>query len=196
MTAKKPTHAPKRLEIINAADLLFYRKGYEKTSFADIAAVVNISRGNFYHHFKAKDEILAEVIDLRLERTRKILLKWETQNSDPEHRIRCFIRILINNQSKIMDSGCPVGTLTTELNKLEHVAKGAASQIFNLFRDWLSTQFILMGHKKNSLQYAMHVLALSQGVATLAQAYKDKKFIQREVDSMCAWLSNLDTTTP
>ena len=32
-----------RDEIVAAADLLFYRKGYEHTSFADIADVVKIS---------------------------------------------------------------------------------------------------------------------------------------------------------
>ena len=49
----KTTHA----QIVEAADRLFYRQGYEHTSFSDIAGVVQISRGNFYHHFKSKDEM-------------------------------------------------------------------------------------------------------------------------------------------
>ena len=51
-----------REQITAAADELFYRRGYEYTSFADIAAAVNLSRGNFYYHFKTKDEILDAVI--------------------------------------------------------------------------------------------------------------------------------------
>ena len=58
-----------RANIIDAADQLFYRQGYEHTSFADIADVVQISRGNFYYHFKSKDEILDAVINLRLVNT-------------------------------------------------------------------------------------------------------------------------------
>ena len=46
-----------RDQIVEAADRLFYRQGYEHTSFADIADAVQISRGNFYYHFKSKDEI-------------------------------------------------------------------------------------------------------------------------------------------
>jgi len=61
---------PTRDQIIDAADLLFYRQGFERTSFAHIAGAVKISRGNFYHHFRTKDEILAAVIDLRLTNTR------------------------------------------------------------------------------------------------------------------------------
>jgi AcrR family transcriptional regulator len=36
-----------RDSIIEAADGLFYREGFEHTSFADIAGAVRISRGNF-----------------------------------------------------------------------------------------------------------------------------------------------------
>jgi TetR/AcrR family transcriptional regulator, transcriptional repressor for nem operon len=44
--------------IIEAADWLFCERGYEHTSFADVAERVKRSRGNFYHHFKPKAEIL------------------------------------------------------------------------------------------------------------------------------------------
>ena len=62
-----------RQRIVEAADELFYRQGYEHTSFADIADSVRISRGNFYHHFKSKDDILDAVIALRLATTRDML---------------------------------------------------------------------------------------------------------------------------
>ncbi|MDH5378235.1 MAG: TetR/AcrR family transcriptional regulator, partial [Gammaproteobacteria bacterium] len=35
---------------------------------------------------------------------------------------------------------------------------------------------------------AMHLLARSQGVAVLANAYQDEKFIQREVKVLHEWL--------
>ncbi len=35
----------------------------------------------------------------------------------------------------------------------------------------------------------MHVLAVTQGVATLANAFRDEDFIRREVRRMCDWLS-------
>jgi hypothetical protein len=34
----------------------------------------------------------------------------------------------------------------------------------------------------------MHLLARSQGVATLANAFGDERFIRDEVAQMCAWL--------
>lgn len=46
--------AATRQQIVEAADGLFYERGFEATSFADIAGIVGLSRGNFYYHFKTR----------------------------------------------------------------------------------------------------------------------------------------------
>lgn len=176
--------------IVQAADDLFYRRGYEHTSFADIAEIVEISRGNFYFHFKTKDEILEAVIDRRLAGTREMFDRWEGEGSGPADRIRSFIQILIANRADIMRYGCPVGTLCTELAKLDHVSQTDANKLFTLFRTWLVRQFELLGLKDEADNLAMHLLARSQGVATLANAFNDERFIRHEVREMSDWLED------
>lgn len=176
-----------REQIVEAADRLFYQQGYEHTSFTDIAAAVRISRGNFYYHFQSKDEILEAVIAARLADTRAMLDRWETAGATPAERIRSFIHMLVANRAAIKRHGCPVGTLCTELAKLEHAAQGEANELFTLFRTWLRRQFVLLG-AADADALAMHLLARSQGVATLANAFRDEKFIRREVEQMCDWL--------
>jgi AcrR family transcriptional regulator len=177
-----------RDHIVEAADQLFYRRGYEHTSFSDIADAVQISRGNFYYHFKFKDEILDAVIEARLANTRKMLAHWEVEGKKPADRIRSFIHILIANRPHIKRYGCPVGTLCTELAKLNHPSQTEANRLFTLFRIWLCRQFELLGRKADADALAMHLLARSQGVATLANAFHDEKFIKQEVKQMCDWL--------
>ncbi|MDH5232786.1 MAG: TetR/AcrR family transcriptional regulator [Gammaproteobacteria bacterium] len=184
-----------REQIIEAADRLFYQQGFEHTSFADISQAVNISRGNFYYHFKSKDEILDAVIKLRFLRTQTLLNTWEKHNQHPLERIRSFVNILIMNQNKIISYGCPVGTLCSELNKLNHSAEADANKLFDLFRQWLGQQFILLGHVDTADELALHVLAFSQGVATLANAFSDEIFVQREVNNMGKWLDSLTIET-
>lgn len=184
-----------RSQIIATADQLFYEQGYEHTSFADIAAAVQISRGNFYYHFKTKDDILDAVIDHRLNNTRSMLEQWQQEGKEPQDRISCFINILIANQSKILLYGCPVGTLTTELAKLNHLSLEKANQVFTLFREWLRKQFKQLGCRNNADELAMHVLARSQGIATLASAFNDEQFIKQEVAQMHAWLKSLTPAT-
>lgn len=184
-----------RDQIIEAADQLFYQRGFEHTSFSDIADAVQISRGNFYHHFKSKDEILDAVIDLRLANTRQTLERWEIEGESPADRIRRFIHILIDNRAKIKRFGCPVGTLCTELAKLGHPSQGEANELFTLFRTWLRRQFTLLGRKADADELGMHILARSQGVATLASAFCDEKFIKQEVQQMCEWLNALQASS-
>lgn len=176
--------------IVEKADVLFYERGFEATSFSDIASSVGISRGNFYHHFKSKDDILEAVIARRLDLTRLMLANWET-DALPKTRIISFIRILITNRTKIMAYGCPVGTLNTELSKLNHVAKTRAAELLNLFRDWLAIQFAAAGHVATAQSLALHLLSRSQGIAVLATAYRDENFLRTEVSLLEVWLNNL-----
>ena len=138
---------------------------------------------------RSKDEILDAVIGARLASTRKMLEQWEIEGEQPADRIRSFIHILIANRADIKRYGCPVGTLCSELAKLDHASKAEANQLLTLFRTWLRRQFTLLGREADADALAMHLLARSQGVATLANAFHDEKFIRQEVEQMCDWLT-------
>lgn len=185
-----------RENIVEAADVLIYQRGYENTSFADIAGHVRISRGNFYYHFKTKDEILDAVIDERLTATKQILDTWEADAAGPADCVRSFIDILLDNRLDIENYGCPVGTLSTELAKLNHAAQPEANRLFTLFRTWLRRQFTELGSGEDADDLAMHLLARSQGVATLATAYRDEAFVRREVQAMYDWLDDRVLSAP
>ena len=189
--AKKLT----RDRIVDKADQLFYEQGFEHTSFAQIAEALGISRGNFYYHFKTKDEILDAVISHRLVHTNSMLDNWELDGDTPTDRIRSFINILVMNRAKIKRYGCPVGTLCTELSKLDHPARSHANELFTLFRTWLRRQFEQLGRSDDADELAMHLLAFSQGVATLASAFQDENFIHSEVSRLEDWLASFITTT-
>ena len=186
-----------RRKIVAAADQLFYEQGFEKASFADIARVVEISRGNFYYHFKTKDALLGAVIEHRLDERRAMLSRWQQQEADPVIRIKNFINILIANQTQIMAFGCPVGSLCSELAKLDHTLKTEAAQLFTLFAEWLEDQLVQLGYREQASDIAMHLLMRSQGVASLANVFQDADFIRREVEAMNQWLEDqLSTKHP
>lgn len=180
-----------REALIEAADRLLYEKGFEYTSVGDLAKSVGISRGNVTFHFPTRDDVLTAVIDRRLDRTQQMLEQWESAGAGPEQRIKCFINILITNRTRIMLYGCPVGTLCAELAKLEHQSLPHANRVFGLFRDWLRKHFSQLGLKRNADALALHVLAWSQGVATLASAFRDESFVRREVRQLEEWLDKL-----
>ena len=50
-------------EILDAAEVLFAKKGFEETSTGDILEMVGIARGTLYYHFRSKEEILDSDIE-------------------------------------------------------------------------------------------------------------------------------------
>jgi TetR/AcrR family fatty acid metabolism transcriptional regulator len=60
MTPRKEQAAKTRQEIFDTAIELFDSKGYENVSIVEICERAGVSTGAFYHHFKAKDQILME----------------------------------------------------------------------------------------------------------------------------------------
>lgn len=54
---RETTHA----EIIEAAEQLFAKQGYESTSVQDIADKCSMTKGALYHHFKSKEELLEKI---------------------------------------------------------------------------------------------------------------------------------------
>ncbi|BDY04458.1 TetR/AcrR family transcriptional regulator [Ferrimonas sp. YFM] len=181
-------HGVTRQQIVAAADDLFYRQGFECTSFADITAAVNISRGNLYHHFKVKDDILDAVIEARLCKTQDTLGQWEADGATPMERIELYVKSLLCNWPLIKEHGCPVGTLCTELAKLDHDAREDSVKILALFRQWLKNQFLALNSVEDPDVLAMQVLSWSQGVASMGNAFKDLQYVKREVQKMCDWL--------
>ena len=53
---------------------------------------------------------------------------------------------------------------------------------------WLR-QFIALGRESDADELALHVLMRSQGIATLAAAFRDETSIRREVEDMKDWVA-------
>lgn len=54
--------------ILEAAALAFGKNGYDATSVSDICAIVDISKGAFYHHFPTKHDVFLTLLNQWLEK--------------------------------------------------------------------------------------------------------------------------------
>lgn len=55
-----------RTKILNVAENLFKSNGYENTTTRDIAESANLNHGNLYYYYKRKDDILIDILRIRL----------------------------------------------------------------------------------------------------------------------------------
>lgn len=52
----------RRAEFVDIAERLFQTKGYEATTITDVISAAGVSKGAFYHHFNAKEDLLAAIV--------------------------------------------------------------------------------------------------------------------------------------
>ena len=115
-------HSDKRRLILDQAAALFADEGFDRTSVAEVARACGISKANIYHYYKAKNDILFDILDdyLRTLRDRicempgsgspeidfratlnEILLAY--QGADHQHRLQSgSIRYLPKTQQDIL----------------------------------------------------------------------------------------------
>lgn len=179
-----------RTRIIEAADQLFYKRGYNQTSFSDIADVTGIPRGNFYYYFKTKDDILAAVVDARIRHYEEALVECDHCSDSPRERLIAFVNNLANSEDTVIESGCPIGSLCTELAKDSEALQSKSREVFELLRGWISRQFQEIGFA-DADDKAMDLLARMQGVAVMASAFKDNAYLHRSIADMRSWINEL-----
>jgi len=180
-----------RQRIVEAANRLFYHKGYHQTSFSDVVEAANVPRGNIYYYFKTKDQILEAAIRYRLDRISQMLDKWNGDYRTPIERLQRFVDILTNSADSITRFGCPMGTLNTELGKDRGTLQEQAENLFKVFEVWLCDQFAELGYAGRARELAMRLMAQGQGIAVMAHSHHDDAFLRREKERLSHWLDQL-----
>lgn len=101
MILRNVTRSPMRERILDAADQLLARYGYQKTTADDLAREAGIGRRTVYVHFTSKEEIFLASIDRVVERLLEDLKRTLYSGGSAEERLRRMLlaRILFRFDS-------------------------------------------------------------------------------------------------
>ncbi|MCB1868741.1 MAG: TetR/AcrR family transcriptional regulator [Gammaproteobacteria bacterium] len=177
--------------IVQAANQLFYRKGFSQTSFSDVVAEADVPRGNIYYYFKSKEEILKAVIRYRLDTIAGMLAEWDKSIKEPQKRLERFVRIMYDSTPALLRSGCPMGTLAMEFAKGGQELKEQSKMLFDIFQRWLVNQFSDMGYTEEAHDLSLQLLARGQGLIVVSQVYQDPGFLERGTRELDRWIDEL-----
>ncbi|HWR40237.1 MAG TPA: TetR/AcrR family transcriptional regulator, partial [Patescibacteria group bacterium] len=91
-------------EILNAAEPLFYSKGYHETAIADIAQKMGVAYGVVYYYFKSKEELLEALINRELsDFISKIKMTIRSKNIPKRNKFQFVVQTIF--QSLHRDEG-------------------------------------------------------------------------------------------
>jgi TetR/AcrR family transcriptional repressor of nem operon len=176
-----------REKIILAAMELFWLKGYNSTSIADLLSRTQLNSGSLYHVFPSKQDVLIGVLEFYRDGIEEMLLEpaWG-QVDDPLEKI---FALLNGYRAMIAESdcayGCPIGSLALELHEPDpRVRELLAAN----FENWTAAvQRCLDGAGKrlpaNTDKHALaqFVLTAMEGGVMQARTHRDVAYFDRAV---------------
>ena len=185
-----PKAKDSRARLLEAATKMTYRHGFGHTALADIAKEAKVPLGNVYYYFKTKDEISSAVIERRMDHFRTQLAELNKLAS-PKDRLCGFVQIKIDNCHELARSGCPVGTMCSELHKHRGTVAKNATILFAEALSWMEKQFKAIGKGADARGLAVHLLSATQGVSVLAHTFNDPAMITGEAKRLKEWINSL-----
>jgi len=90
------------MRLIEAAEKVFIRKGFDNASVEDISETAGYSRGAFYSNFDDKEQVFVAVIDRRRPKVQKVLDDMFQQITEPAARMAA-VREWFSNQWRLKD---------------------------------------------------------------------------------------------
>jgi TetR/AcrR family transcriptional repressor of nem operon len=182
----------KRPQILQSALQLVYDSGFRSATLADIAATAQVPLGSVYYYFRTKDELGLAVIDAYLEQYRSLCERWEAL-PEPRDRLVAFVEMTIERKDELAVSGCPLGTLCSELGKGGGPVAEHARALFGELLGWLEVQLRALGQGEDARGQAVHLLSALEGATLLAHSQRDPSLVDTEARRMIAWLHTLET---
>jgi AcrR family transcriptional regulator len=91
--AKNPVE--RRRELVDAAERLFLRRGYERTAVSDIVRSIRVAQGTFYYYFDSKAEVLEAVLEKTFSALKNTLATINARSDiDPSEKFNKMLRRL------------------------------------------------------------------------------------------------------
>lgn len=169
----RPKSLSKRAAILNAAQVLFLRRGYEGSSMDAIAQEAGVSKLTVYNHFTDKETLFCAAIEAQCE-AQLALLFVSPVDTPPSNLRECLLAIAYSFQNlvdspeslamhRLIISHAPINPALSHL-----FYEATALRIINKMEQLLSTidaaqQLVI----KQPRQAAEHFLALLKGTRNL-----------------------------
>ncbi len=177
---------------------LFWLKGYNSTSIADLLSRTQLNSGSLYHVFPSKQDVLIGVLEAYRDGIEEMLLEpaWGSVD-DPIEKI---FALLNRYRTMVAETdctyGCPIGSLALELHEPDPRVRELLAENFE---NWtravekcldMAVRRLPRGTNKRAL--AQFVLTAMEGGVMQARTHRDVAYFDRAVEQLRAHFDLLE----
>lgn len=179
-------------QILQAACRLIHRQGFHNTSLDQILRESGVGKGNFYYHFKSKDELGHAVLDrLALWTEEQVGREVFRGDGNPVDEIFRFFDLIVEMQREMgCVGGCPLGNLALELSDIHDGFRQRIQGILTTWRNQISgalSRAQADGQLARNVQLdrvAEFIIAGIEGGILLAKTHKDLTVLEGCLDEL------------
>ena len=186
-----------RTRIVEAAMELFWLKGYNSTSIADILSRSQVNSGSLYYFFPGKQDLLLAVLEAYRDGIGPMLLEpaWSGVD-DPLDRLFALLgsyrRAIVETDCEY---GCPIGSLALELHEPDPAVRALIAANFDA---WIAAVANSLGDAAHRFPAGTDLRAIAElalnvmeGGVMQARTYRDVAYFDRSVAQLRSCLDAL-----
>ena len=199
-SSNQPGAPDTRQRLVLAAMRLFWEKGYNSTSIADVLQTAKVNSGSLYYFFPGKVDLLVAVLDMYHDGIRSMLLEpaWAGVD-DPIEKI---FALLARYRQSLVDTdctyGCPIGSLALELHEPDPAVRDRLAKNFNAWieaiADCLQQAKARLPANLNRRDMAQFVLTTMEGGVMQARTFRDIDYFDAAVRQLRLYFKGLNKT--
>ncbi|WP_253255900.1 TetR/AcrR family transcriptional regulator [Legionella quinlivanii] len=172
-------------KILNTAETLIQKMGYNAFSYKDIAQVVGIKTSSIHYYYPAKEDLAIAVIDWQLHRLSLYLNELELNSSlNLQQKLISLVDKLmlltVHDEMKM----CLGGMLASDVISLPERLRIKVRSFFNILEKWL-TDVISEGSSDKeqwdalqSRELSRNLLVQLEGGLLLSRLYEDISYVE------------------
>src|SRR6201993_358259 len=135
-----------RNRVVAAAAALVFEHGVAGTTLDDVRAAANVSKGQLYHYFADKEDLVHAVIDRTIEQV--LGAQPRLTNLPSWAAIAAWFDDLVQLQvNRHAIGGCPIGSLAGELAETDEQARTELASGFDRWQEPLHQGLLEMGSR-------------------------------------------------
>lgn len=180
-------------KLIAATIELMASRGYESTSVQEILEAAEVTKSNFYYHFKSKEELCLAALEVMQDFFFKKVMETTLLNAElsPKKRFQALLEMMIHKmESDQCGQGCPFTNLSAETadfhpefrESLARFHERKAKCLEDCFREGIE-----LGEFRDDIppaQAALMMMSTVNGSMTLAKTYKSTNVITQNMEAL------------
>lgn len=173
--SKRSPTTPER--ILDVAQRLMQKRGYNGFSYADVAAEIGISKASLHHHFSTKAALGTSIIERYARQTREALARITADKHAAPERLAAFAQLYADVLAE--DRLCLGAMLAAEFGTLPQPMQKGVRQFFRDNQGWLEHAMAAgrgahtLWPQGNDAEAARVLLSALEGAMLISRPLKD-----------------------